>query len=128
MKDAAHEDESLKLFDDLAQAERLWIVESQSFLMQDKLFETWRRLFNLFTDANNVWRCGGILGNADLDYSTVLLSRKHPLTTLIVKDAHYRVQHNGIKETHRDESQILDSEGEKPHPICNLQMCYLPKV
>ena len=29
----------------------------------------------------------------------VLLPCKHPITTLIVQEAHSRVQHNGIKET-----------------------------
>ena len=77
--------------------------ESQSSLTQNKLFETWRRQFNLFADAN-IWRCGGRLGNADLDYSTkfpVLVSQGHHLTisTLIMKDTHRRVQHNGVKET-----------------------------
>lgn len=95
------EKEPLVQSDDITQAERLWIIESQSLLTQDKSFETWKRQFNLFIDANNVWRCDGRLQNADLPYSTkypVLLSRKHYLTTLIVKDAHSRVQHNGVKE------------------------------
>jgi hypothetical protein len=94
---ADHEKEPLEPPDDLTRAELLW-----SSLTQAKLFETWRRQFNLFADANDVWRCGERLGNADLDYSTkfpVLLSRGHHLTTLIVKDAHSRVQHNGVKET-----------------------------
>ena len=102
VKSADHEKEPPGHPDDLTQAEKLWIVESQSLLMRDKSFETWKRQFNLFTDANKIWRCGGRLENADLAYSTkypVLLSRKHHLTTLIVKDAHIRVQHNGIKET-----------------------------
>lgn len=102
VKAADIEEEPVEPHDDLAQAERLWIIESHSSLMQDKLFKTWRRQFNLFANAKNVWRCGGRLGNADLDYYTkfpVLLSRGHHLTTLIVKDGHSRVQHNGVKET-----------------------------
>ena len=38
----------------------------------------------------------------DIPYSTkhpVLLSRDHPFTAMIVRDAHKRVSHNGIKET-----------------------------
>ena len=49
-----------------------------------------------------IWRCGGRLTNADLPYSTthpVLLPRDHPLTALIVRNAHEHVQHNGVKET-----------------------------
>ena len=48
VKTADLEEELLEPHDDLAQAERLWIIESQSSLTQDKLFETWRRQFNLF--------------------------------------------------------------------------------
>ena len=102
VKPANQEKEATQQCNDITQAEKLWIIESQSSLMQEKLFETWKPQLNLFVDDNNIWRCGGRLGNADLAYSTrypVLLSRKHHLTTLIVKDAHVRVQHNGIKET-----------------------------
>ena len=102
VKPADSNDETPEQPDDIELAERLWIIESQSSLSQDKSFEMWKRQFNLFVDANGVWRCGGRLENADLPYSTkypVLLSRKHYLTILIVKDAHGRVQHNGVKDT-----------------------------
>lgn len=52
-----------------------------------------------------LWRCGGRLTNAEIPYTTkhpVLLPRSHPLTTLIVRDAHDRVWHNGVKETLRE--------------------------
>jgi hypothetical protein len=42
------------------------------------------------------------LSNADLPFCTkhpILLNRKHPLATLIVKQAHERVLHGGLKET-----------------------------
>ena len=86
---------------DLAEAERLWIVESQSALTQDRNFDTWKRQFNLFLDSHGVWRCGGRLAEANLSYSSkhpVLLSRDHPLTALIIKNAHDRVCHNGVKD------------------------------
>jgi hypothetical protein len=76
---------------DLAEAERLWIVESQLELTQEQHFDSWKKQFSLFLDTANVWRCGGRLTNANLPYSIkhpVLLSRKHPLTSLIVKSAH----------------------------------------
>ena len=47
-------------------------------------------------------RSGGRLANADLPYSTkypILLPRNHPLTPLIINDAHQRVLHNGVRET-----------------------------
>ena len=87
---------------ELAEAERLWIIHSQALLTQDKNFDLWKRQFGLFLDETGMWRCGGRLTNADLPYSTkhpVLLPKDHPLTALIMKDAHGRVQHNGVKET-----------------------------
>ena len=87
---------------DHAKAEKLWIVESQSALAQDPMFDTWKRQFNLFLDSHGVWRCGGRLGEADLSYSSkhpVLLCRDHPLTTLVIKNAHERVGHNGVRDT-----------------------------
>ena len=88
--------------DEVAKAEVLWVIESQSQLTKDKDFGTWKKQFGLFLDHEGMWRCGGRLTNADLPYSTrypVLLPRKYHFTILIVKSAHGRVLHNGVKET-----------------------------
>ena len=45
---------------DSSEAERLWIVKSQSALTQDKNFDSWKRQFNLFLDPHSVWRFGGV--------------------------------------------------------------------
>ena len=87
---------------DSKEAERLWIVESQSAITQDKNFDTWKRQFNLFLDSQGIWRCGGRLAEANLSYSSMhpmLLSRDHPLTTLIIQNVHERVGHNGVRDT-----------------------------
>lgn len=87
---------------DSAEAERLWIVDAQSAVTQDKNFSTWKRQFTLFLDPHGVWRCGGRLAEADVSYSSkhpVLLNRDHPLTTLIIWNAHERVGHNGVRDT-----------------------------
>ena len=84
---------------DLSDAERLWIKEVQKSVFR----ETFLKLqLNLFLDEGGLWRCGGRLGNADLPYSTrylILLPRDHPVTPLIVSDAHRRVLHNGLRDT-----------------------------
>ena len=88
--------------EELTDAEKLWIVDSQQKLVKEREFPAWKSQFNLFLDDKGLWRCGGRLGNADLPYSTkhpILLPRNHPITSLIVWDAHRRVQHNGVKET-----------------------------
>ena len=87
---------------EIAEAERLWIIQSQSKLMQDKQFDKWKKQFGLFLDQTGIWRCGGRLGNADILYGTkhpILLSKQHFLTKLIVRNAHERVMHNGVKDT-----------------------------
>ena len=88
--------------EEFAEAKKLWIVDSQQKLVEERKFPTWKNQFNLFLDDKGLWRCGGRLGNANLPYSTkhpILLPHNHPITPLIVRDAHKRVQHNGIKET-----------------------------
>ena len=77
-----------------AEAKRLWIVESQLALTQDQKIDIWKKQFKLFLDEHGIWRCGGRLAEADLLYSSkhpALLGRNHPLTTLIIKNAHERV-------------------------------------
>ena len=41
------------------EAERLWVIEAQTALIQDTKFDTWKKQFNLFLDPHGVWRCGG---------------------------------------------------------------------
>ena len=56
----------------------------------------------LYLDGDGVWRCGGRLGNSDLPYHTkypILLPRSHCFTLLVVRRAHQRVQHSGVKDT-----------------------------
>ena len=83
-------------------SEGLWITHARSKQTRQKDFESLRNQFNLFIDEQGLWHCGGRLANAEIPYPTkhpVLLPRSHPLTSLIVCDAHNRVQHNGVKET-----------------------------
>ena len=87
---------------EIAEAERLWIIHSQSKLMQDKQFDTWKKQFGLFLDEDGIWRCGGRLGNESILYGmkhAIFLSKYCFLATLIVRNAHERVMHNGVKDT-----------------------------
>ena len=62
----------------------------------------WHQQFGLFLDGHGVWRCGGRLTNADIPPTAknpILLDSQHYFTTLIVREAHSRVMHNGVKET-----------------------------
>ena len=65
-------------------------------------FGTWQQQLDLFMDDQGVWRCGGTLSNADIEFATrhpILLDSHHHLTTLIVCHAHARVGHNGVRQT-----------------------------
>ena len=86
----------------IQRAELLWIQAAQVKLLQDPHFEKLKGQFGLFLDENGVWRIGGRLSKAELPYSVkhpILLPRQHHLTTLVVRRAHSRVLHNGVKET-----------------------------
>ncbi len=88
--------------DEISVAGELWIIESVLSLVKDKHFAAWKEQFGLFLDQRGIWRCGGLLSNADIPFSTrhpILLPRGHNLTTLIVRSAHKRILHNGVKET-----------------------------
>ena len=88
--------------EELEEAEKLWITSAQKQLIGGKDVTSQRKRFGLFKDDKGLWRCGGRLTNVDVPYSIkhpILLSRAHPLTTLIVREAHERVFHNGVKET-----------------------------
>lgn len=59
---------------EIAEAERLWIIQSQRLLPEEKHFPEWKKQFVLFFDQSGIWRCGGRLVNAELQYNT-----KHPI-------------------------------------------------
>ena len=87
---------------DLLEVERYWLRESQFSLLSNERYSAWKQQFRLFTDRSGLLRCQGRLANADIPYETrypVLLSPTHHLTTLIVKECHEQVKHNGVKET-----------------------------
>ena len=84
------------------EAESIWIKQVQRQLVEDKNFQKWKAQLQLFIDEVGIWRCGGRLANADLPYQTrhpILLPGGHYFTVLIIRRAHERVFHNGVKET-----------------------------
>ena len=86
---------------ELADAEKLWILSVQRTLVKEKQFSSWQKKLRLFHDEQGILRCNGRLSNAHISYSTkypILLPRNNHLTTLIVREAHERVGHDGVKE------------------------------
>lgn len=87
---------------EIAKAEALWITCALKELVRQKDFESLTRQFGLFCDDMGLWRCGGRLHNSEVPFSSkypILLPRGHHFTTLVVRQAHQRVGHNGVKET-----------------------------
>lgn len=88
--------------DDLMRAEVMWMKEAQRTLSEEKRFDVWKKQFDLFLDDDGLFRCRGRLGNADVPLYTrhpILLPKCHHLAVLVVRNAHERVMHNGVKET-----------------------------
>ena len=90
---------SVHVVEERKRAEILWVKSAQrSFTNLKNLIKQ----FNLFKDEHGVWRCGGRLANTEVPFETkfpILVPRSHYLSTLIVKQAHERVLHDGVKET-----------------------------
>ena len=102
LKKTTNERELMLTPEEIVEAERVWIIQSQSKLTRDKQFDIWRKQFGLFLDEKGLWQCGGRLENAAIPYGTkhpVILSKHHFLTTLAVRNAHEQVMHNGVKDT-----------------------------
>jgi len=94
----------------VTEAERLWIIDSQTQLSQDTHFNEWRRQINLFNDEKGILRRGGRLSNTEFQYNTkhpIFLSKRHHLAVLIVRQAHEKVFHNGVKDTLRAKFWIV---------------------
>ena len=83
-------------------AEVLWIRSAQQLMTCSPEFLILQKQLNLIEDEEGLWRCGGHLSNAEIRYDAkhpILLPRSHHLTLLIVRRAHQRVLHNGVKDT-----------------------------
>ena len=100
-KDGRIEGDSLST-NEINEAHTLWIKEMQQALPEKGEFEHWEFQFGLYRDERNVWRCKGRLGKANGPLMTkhpIILNKSHHFTTLIIRECHSKVMHNGVKET-----------------------------
>jgi hypothetical protein len=87
---------------DLKEAELRWVKEAQSNMTSNHRFKYWNQEFGVFTDEQGILRCGGRISNANLPYGTkhpILLDANHEFSILLIKDCHWKVKHNGVKDT-----------------------------
>ena len=84
---------------EIEKSDLMWMKELQKSLAQQQLKEL-KRTLDPFRDEEDIVRCRGRLMSTDLPHVTkfpVLVPPSH-LTTLIIRDCHERVMHNGVKE------------------------------
>ena len=87
--------------EEITEAKRLWTVQAQTLLAQETHCNEWKKQFGLFLDHKGIWRYGGRLDNADLQYAakhSIFQSKHHHLAVLIIRSAHEKVYHNGMKD------------------------------
>ena len=87
---------------DMESAEMDWVTDCQKQLTVEPKFESWKKRLDVFLDKDNVWRCGGRLKKSHISYETkhpILLTKQHHFSTLIVRHAHERTSHGGVKDT-----------------------------
>ncbi|XP_011405271.1 PREDICTED: uncharacterized protein LOC100637172, partial [Amphimedon queenslandica] len=80
-------------------AEMLWIKEIQESSPE---MRKWKEQYGAFKDQQGIWRCGGRIDNAEVTFEVkhpILLPNRHYFTKLVVKRAHERLMHSGVKET-----------------------------
>ena len=90
---------------DMESAEMDWVTDCQKQLTVEPKFESWTKRLDVFLDNDNVWRCGGRLKKSHISYETkhpILLTKQHHFSTLIVRHAHERTSHGGVKDTLTD--------------------------
>ena len=92
----------------------------------------WREQYGAFKDEEGLWRCGGRNSNAEVPFDVkhpILLTRQHTFTRLVVKRAHERLQHSGVKETLTElRSKILGSTGESLSQTVYSLLCLVQKI
>ena len=84
-------------------AETQWIRNAQSvFVKNDKYSKELRVTLGIYFDADRVLKCQGRLNKSQLQDTArnpILLPKEGHLTMLLIKKAHERVKHGGIKDT-----------------------------
>ena len=88
--------------EELGNAEVKWLRSVQKELKSQANYSQLERDFGLYEDSSGVLRCKGRIANADVPHETkfpALLPKNHYLSTLLVRDAHERVNHNRVEAT-----------------------------
>jgi len=88
--------------EDIGEAEKIWGKHMQKSIRQGERFDKISKSLGLFEDQDELLRCGGRIKNADIPYDTkhpILLPSDNTVTEMIIRKAHQKVFHNGVRET-----------------------------
>ena len=87
--------------EELSEAERRWIQDSQGHQEREKSFDSLKSQLNLFLDKDGLWRCGGRLGMlmCHTPRRTLSCYLETTVTPLAIYNAHKVMLHNGVRET-----------------------------
>ena len=83
------------------------LIQEEAFSTEKTLLHSGKqndriRTLQLFTDGDDILRCGGRLERAELPSETIhpkLLPTKHKFTDLVIQEAHERSSHSGTSQT-----------------------------
>ena len=87
---------------EIQEAETYWIRTAQQVLTSEVNFKRKQTQFDMFYDGDGVVRCRSRMSRASMNEASktpIALPHNHWLSTLIIRDCHERVFHNGVGET-----------------------------
>ena len=76
-----------------------WVNANRLRLLKSKNYEHLSKNLSLKFDKENIIRCYSRMENETENKHSIMLSRYHDLTKLIVLKFHEKVLHNGVKQT-----------------------------
>ena len=119
-------DEFVLDFEKLISVECLWIRRIQESLSNEKNYDQLHAQIGLFRDEDGIVRCRGRIGNSDLQYQSkfpAFLPRNHHLTTIIMRQCHQNVFHNGLKSTLHELHAKFWITKARHHVLRNCTIC-----
>ena len=87
---------------EMQEAETYWIRTAQQVLVSEADFKRKKIQFGMFSDSEGVIRCRSRMNHASMSEASktpIALPHNHWFSTLIIRDCHERVFHNGVSET-----------------------------
>ncbi|CAB4004829.1 Hypothetical predicted protein, partial [Paramuricea clavata] len=88
--------------DEIKEAEVLWFQTVQRTIIDGRKFSQVQRSLGLYSNDSKLLRCKGRISKTDIPTETknpIILPNYHHLTSIISRECHERVLHNGVQDT-----------------------------